>query len=223
MGTKTHEFYLAKNHSRNYEDTTAHMNCIIRNQCPNVQNNDSDCPNFTTRQERCPSTSRSIASSMTGYTLHSCRHGVLETWWMRCRWALCGDADIKQRPKAQKQVSQQKKNGQKGDYLMRLYIASSSALLLNPAVQGADAQGQLRPRYHGSGLGAGVPVGLWRAACRCCMGAPLELCGRQAAAAAEEGRGRRQPPLPRLQQDGDRNRKASEGMEQGESTAKRWR
>ena len=114
MGTKTHEFYLAKNHSRNYEDTTAHMNCIIRNQCPNVQNNDSDCPNFTTRQERCPSTSRSIASSMTGYTLHSCRHGVLETWWMRCRWASCGDADIKQRPKAQKQVSQQKKKWTEG-------------------------------------------------------------------------------------------------------------
>jgi len=71
-----------------------------------------------------------------------------------------------------------------------------------------------------------APVSPWAFGVRpagACMGAPLELCGRQAAAAAEEGRGRRQPPLPRLQQDGDRNRKASEGMEQGESTAKRWR
>ena len=142
MGTKTHEFYLAKNHSRNYEDTTAHMNCIIRNQCPNVQNNDSDCPNFTTRQERCPSTSRSIASSMTGYTLHSCRHGVLETWWMRCRWASCGDADIKQRPKAQKQVSQQKKNGQKGDYLKQSSSAGTGAVGMKAVISRREGGGE---------------------------------------------------------------------------------
>ena len=84
----THEFYLPKNHSRNYEDT-AHMNCVLET-CPNFQNNGSDCPNFHHQRGMLPfHTRKSIASSMTGYTLHNCSHGVLETWWTRMdvvRW-----------------------------------------------------------------------------------------------------------------------------------------
>ena len=67
-----------------------HIWIVLLETCPNFQNNGSDCPNFHHQRGMLSfHTRKSIASSMTGHTLHNWRHGVLETWWTRMdvvRW-----------------------------------------------------------------------------------------------------------------------------------------